>query len=143
MQTIKEYAIAAGISYQAARKTVEKYADDLKGHVVTQGRTRYLDDEAVRVLNEHRAPKTLILGAESQRAEIERLRSENDDLKNRLIASLSALNDVRAKLQAAEDESRLLLGYQQECEMLQLEIASLRNPPTLWSRIRRRMKRKD
>ena len=52
MVTLKQFADDQGISYEAVRRQVVRYADDLRGHVVRKQHTQYLDDEAVAFLKE-------------------------------------------------------------------------------------------
>lgn len=90
--TIQEYADSRGISYNSARKLVERYRSEL---IITKdGRTQQLDSEAVAILDRHRADnpdptaqKILQLQqrVDELEAEIQRLRSRNlvDRILNR------------------------------------------------------------
>lgn len=55
MITFREYAVKWGISYEAVRKQVTRYEKELKEHIVIQGTTKYLDDDAVLFLDSKRA----------------------------------------------------------------------------------------
>ena len=57
MISIKDYAKNKGVSYEAVRKQVNRYKDELDGHIHKQNRTQYLDDEAVTFLDSKRAER--------------------------------------------------------------------------------------
>ena len=44
MITIKDYAKQKGVSYEAIRKQIKRYEDELEGHLVKQNRFLMLDD---------------------------------------------------------------------------------------------------
>ena len=54
MVSLKEYAKNKGVSYEAVRKQVNRYKDELKGHISKVNRTQYLDEEAVAFLDSKR-----------------------------------------------------------------------------------------
>ncbi len=54
MLTFKEYAIQNNISYESVRKQVNKYKDDLGNNIVKQGRVKYLNETAIKFLDEKR-----------------------------------------------------------------------------------------
>ena len=79
--TIKDYAKDKGISYEAVRKQVKRYAtDELKDHIVVQGRTQLLDEYAVDFLNQKRNESPIIIQEQSKDEELERLKEENKQL---------------------------------------------------------------
>ena len=116
--SIKDYARARKISYEAARQQVKRYADELAGHISRQNRTQYLDDYAVSLLDDHRQQNPVVVINQDRSEEIERLRVENKallqqvaTLQDRLLtAQESAIEAAKAtaRLEAAEaDRSRL------------------------------------
>lgn len=118
VMSIKDYAKARKISYEAARQQVKRYADELAGHITRQNRTQYLDDYAVELLDGHRAQNPVVVINQDRDEEIERLRQENKALlqqvaalQNRLLTAQDSLLDASkqaARLEAAEtDRSRL------------------------------------
>ena len=52
--TIKEYADTRQVSYEAVRQLVKKLDTELSGHITKDKRTRVLDNEAVRILDDRR-----------------------------------------------------------------------------------------
>ena len=118
VMSIKDYARARKISYEAARQQVRRYADELAGHISRQNRTQYLDDYAVSLLDDHRQQNPVVVINQDRSEEIERLRAENKallqqiaTLQDRLLtAQESAIEAAKAtaRLEAAEaDRSRL------------------------------------
>lgn len=116
--SIKDYARARKISYEAARQQVKRYADELAGHISRQNRTQYLDDYAVGLLDDHRQQNPVVVINQDLDEEIERLRTENKallqqvaTLQDRLLtAQEGAIEAAKAtaRLEAAEaDRSRL------------------------------------
>jgi len=57
MKSLREYASMRGISYEAARKTVVKYAKELEPHITKHGKKQFIDDEGIAILDEHRSIK--------------------------------------------------------------------------------------
>ena len=89
--TIKAYAKESGVTYEAVRQQIKRYSEELEGHIHLQGRTQYLDDEAVAFLDQHRLEKPIVVyeaGYDRQLRELEdtiaQLRAEKEDLNNRL-----------------------------------------------------------
>ena len=111
--TIKDYARTRGVTHEAVRRQIKRYADELEGHITIQGRTKYLDVVAVEFLDQHRLPKTVIVEPsqeetqqelDSLRAEIERLHRILDEKNEKIISLLS--------------ESKELIGYKEQNQLL-------------------------
>lgn len=118
VMSIKDYAKARNISYEAARQQVKRYAEELDGHITRQNRTQYLDDYAVELLDEHRQQNPVVVINQDRDEALEQLREENKALTQRvmllqdklLAAQESAIEAAKAtaRLEAAEaDRSRL------------------------------------
>lgn len=118
VMSIKDYARARKISYEAARQQVKRYADELAGHISRQNRTQYLDDYAVGLLDDHRQQSPIVIVNQDRDEEIERLRVENKALLQQIAALQDRLLTAQegaieaakatARLEAAEaDRSRL------------------------------------
>lgn len=103
LMTIKEYSKNKGVSYEAVRRQIKQYANDLEGHIIKQGKTNFLDDVAIQILDQHRTPKTVVVDyAENElQAENERLRAEIDHLKSHII------NLQNEKMAYLEDKTRM------------------------------------
>ena len=112
--SIGDYAKQKGTSYEAVRKQVSRYKEELEGHVFKEGRTRFLDDYAVDFLEERRNknPVTILnnnradeLAAAQEeiaelKAKIEYLEKKNDMLTANLVEKGNRLDAANEKLLA-------------------------------------------
>lgn len=116
MITIKEYAKHVGKSQQAVYKQLnsKKNKVRLDGHLIKENGTTYLDDEAVKILNESRQT-TVVLIDQEKNEEIERLKEENRNLLLKIamqadkIAELSEWKSEHAVMIAEANTNKLLL----------------------------------
>jgi shikimate kinase len=116
MITIKEYAKSVGKTQQAVYKqlTSKKNKVRLEGHLIKENGTTYLDDEAVKILNESRQT-TVVLIEQEKDEEIERLKEENRNLLLKIasqadkIAELSEWKSDHAVMIAEANQNKLLL----------------------------------
>ena len=100
--TIKEYAASRGITYEAARQVIKRHREELGEHAASPGKNQALelDGVAVELLDGWRASSPVVVLAASQSEELERLRRENDALKNQVIALQGQLLEERAGVAA-------------------------------------------
>lgn len=98
VMSIKDYARARKITYEAARQQVKRYEKELQGHIHRQNRTQYLDDYAVGLLDDHRQQNPVVIVNQDRDAELEQLRSENKTL----LQQVAMLQD---KLLAAQESA--------------------------------------
>ena len=70
MITIKDYAQQQGISHQAVYQMLGTHKDELDPHIVKQGRTRFLTDEAVEILEKYRQQAPIVMERQDQVARI-------------------------------------------------------------------------
>ena len=109
MVSIKDYAKEHGVSYEAVRSQVARYMDRevdgfrLSDHISKVGRTQYIDDKGIAFLDERRSRSPIVIQQEERDETIERLRTRVDELQARLIA--------------AQDEYRVLMEEKHEIEM--------------------------
>ena len=112
MVSIKDFAREHGVTYEAVRKQIKRYAAELDGHIHQQGRTQYLDDVAVAFLSDHRAPAPMAIYTEDAMVkQIQKLEAENKELLQNLNQAkdrIIDLQDAQARLEAAEATQRLL-----------------------------------
>ena len=80
MVTLKEYAKNKGVSYEAVRKQVNRYKNELKGHISKVNRTQYLDEEATAFLDKKRAESPVIIVQTDDKERIEQLEREKEAL---------------------------------------------------------------
>lgn len=98
VMSIKDYARARKITYEAARQQVKRYEKELQGHIHRQNRTQYLDDYAVDLLDDHRQQSPVVVVNQDRDAELEQLRAENKTL----LQQVAMLQD---KLLAAQESA--------------------------------------
>lgn len=128
MITIKDYAKKHSISYEAARKSVSRYKDELEGHVITEGRTQYLDDEAVAFLDGKRQQNPVVIVNMDKDEEIERLRSEKEALLIRIAELQDSLIREKDKCALLQEKNIALL----EAKVEQTEIPEKRHWWAFW-----------
>lgn len=93
MVSIREYAQNKGVSYEAIRKQVNRYRNDLDGHISKINRTQYLDEIAVEFLDSKRSENPIVVMETERDEEIKRLESEN----RALIVKVAELQDALLK----------------------------------------------
>lgn len=110
MISLKDYAAQRNITYEAVRKSVTRYKEELEGHIVVTDRTQYLDDEAVAFLDERRKKNPVVIIQQSKDDEINQLRQEKEQLKDKLIAAQEILLKQKDEIARLKDENRALLA---------------------------------
>ena len=96
MINLKEYAKQNNISYEAVRKQVRRYQKELEGHIFKQdGKTQYLDEEAVAFLNDKRKSNPIIVQEVAKDEQIEELQNQN----KMLLVKVAELQDQLLKKQ--------------------------------------------
>ena len=87
VRSIKQIAEEQNVSYEAIRKQIVRYSDELKDHIVRRNRTQYLDEWAVNFLKEKRKENPVILINMDKDEQIEELKAQVELLKNKLLVS--------------------------------------------------------
>ena len=109
MISLKDYAREKGVSYEAVRKQVTRYKDELEGHITKENRTQYLDDEAVEFLNHKRATNPVILMEANWDDEFKRLSEENKALLLKVAELQDSLLKEKDEVKLLQEEKILLL----------------------------------
>ena len=109
MGSLKEYAKNKGVSYEAVRKQVNRYKDELKGHISKVNRTQYLDEEAVAFLDSKRAESPIIIMESGKDEEIQRLEMENKALLLKVAELQEALLKEKDQVKLLQNEKIELL----------------------------------
>lgn len=121
MITVKEYADQNGVTAQSVYKRInsKKLKDRLKGHIVIEYGVKCLDDVAIEILNETKKVSTNTLSVvknKENKEELEKLKEENERLKDELIAKQNKYENVLEQLLIAQkqiaDKEKQLLEYQ-------------------------------
>ena len=106
MVTIKQYAESQNVTYEAVRKQIVRYADDLGEHIVRKNRTQFLDDWAVDFLTERRKENPVIIVNQDKTEEIESLRSQVETLRVQLLNAQNELLKEKDRVISLQDEAR-------------------------------------
>lgn len=127
MITVKEYADKNGVTAQSVYKRInsKKLKDRLKGHIVIEYGVKCLDDVAIEILNETKKVSTNTLSVvknKENKEELEKLKEENERLKDELIHKQNKYENVLEQLliaqkQIAEKDKQLLEYQNAEKEM--------------------------
>ena len=132
MITIKDYAKQKGVSYEAIRKQIKRYEDELEGHLVKQNRFLMLDNEAVQFLDSKRSENPVIVYEQNKDEELEQLRHENKVLLIQMNTVQDQLGKVQQKLIAEMNTTKLLtqekvqyLEYKAQSEQKEIQLKDL------------------
>lgn len=127
MESIKNYAKARNISYEAARKQVKRYSVELEGHIRTQNRTQYLDNYAVELLDSHRQSSPIVIMQQDKDDELQQLRQENKALLQQVAALQDKLLTARENAVEAAKQTVMLEAAQADKDRLEREKAALQS----------------
>ena len=127
MESIKNYAKARNISYEAARKQVKRYAAELEGHIRTQNRTQYLDNYAVELLDSHRQSSPIVIMQQDKDDELQQLRQENKALLQQVAALQDKLLTARESAIEAAKQTVMLEAAEADKDRLEREKAALQD----------------
>lgn len=112
MVSLREYATSRNISYEAVRKQVDKYKEELGEHLSSHNNKRFLDEQAVEFLDNHRGDSgvtTVLKGSELISPDLE-LKKENDALVRKLAVLQDQLLNYKDKeLDLAEQNEQIKL----------------------------------
>lgn len=126
---IKEYADLKGVSTQAVYKQLKVHEKELEGHIKKVKGKRYLDEDAVKYLNEqsNNTPSVIVENDTSER--LQELEEENKLLKNELINLQNRMMDeiLKRDQRVSELTDRFLMLTTQKEE----------DPKPRWWRFRR------
>ena len=107
--TLKQYAEEHKISYEAVRKQVIRYAEELSDHIIKQDRTQYLDPWAVEFLTNRRRESPIVLMNMDQSEENERLKEEVESLRVKLMTAQNELLKEKDRIIELQDEAKKTL----------------------------------
>ena len=110
MISLKDYAAKHNITYEAVRKSVTRYKDELEGHITKVDRTQFLDDEAEAFLDGKRQKNPVVIIQQDKDEMIDQLHRENELLKDKLIAAQEILLTQKDEIARLKDENHALLA---------------------------------
>lgn len=94
--TLRDYAKQNNISYEAVRKQVVRYADELGNHIIKDGRQQFLDEEAVAFLDAKRQKNPVAIIQQDKDEQIEALRREKENLLQTIALQANQLSELNA-----------------------------------------------
>lgn len=109
LMTIKQYAESQNVTYEAVRKQIVGYGEELKDHIVRKGRTQYLDEWAVEFLTKRRRENPIILLSQDKDEEIELLKRQVETLQVQLMTAQSELLKEKDRIIELQDEAKKTL----------------------------------
>ncbi len=114
MITLKQYAQKKNVSYEAVRKQVARYREDLGEHLYKKNRTQYLDEEGEAFLDEKRASNPIVIVEHDKDEQIENLKSENEALKVKIMQLQDQIISRDDKILELSDKVLLLATKEPE-----------------------------
>lgn len=141
MITIREYARKNNVSYEAIRKQIKRYENELKEHIIKQNRTQFLDEVAVEILDRHRGESHIVIVNQDTSSKLQLLEEENKNLLVKVAAQADKISQLSEKLKnkteemtslLLEDKEKTLLleqkkNQEEELERLKKELEAERN----------------
>lgn len=100
--SLSEYANQNKITYEAVRKLVTRYADELGEHIIRDDRRQLLDEEAVSFLDSKREKNPLAIIQIRKNEEIESLKKENETLLHNIALQNDIIKQQKYELQEAD-----------------------------------------
>lgn len=104
--TIRQYAESQNVTYEAVRKQIVRFKEDLKGHIVRKDRTQYLDKWAVEFLTERRRENPIILVSQDKDEEIEAMKAQIEALRVQLMTAQTEL--LRSQEERLKAQDRII-----------------------------------
>lgn len=123
MITIKEYAKSRSISYEAARQSLKRSQPEIESHLHKHGRTQYIDDAGIDILDKHRINKgspELFTGKENPSDVI-------DSLKNEIIVLQKQIIDLQKEASIGIEAQTKLKMIEANTEKLENENKELKS----------------
>lgn len=114
--SLKDYAKQKNITYEAVRKQVNRFRNELNGHIHFVGRTQYLDNDAICFLDERRKQNPVVVLQTDKDDEIQRLYNENKALLLKVAELQESLIRENEEVKALQQEQIGLLQAQQQTE---------------------------
>lgn len=105
MVTLREYAAKWDISYEAVRRQVSRCSKELEGHIIMKGKVKYLDDDAVRILDSKRATNVVRVYDHDPEndQQIKEAEKQNTALMEKITEMSTSLNAQREKIEELKD----------------------------------------
>lgn len=118
MITIRDYAKENNVSYEAIRKQIKRYEDELNGHIIKQNRTQFLDDIAVAILDQHRRENPVIIVNQDTDYRLKQLEDENKNLLIKVAQQADKISQLNEDLKNKIEQMTSLLLENNEKTLL-------------------------
>ena len=120
MITIRDYAKENNVSYEAIRKQIKRYEDELNGHIIKQNRTQFLDDIAVAILDQHRRENPVIIVNQDTDSRLKQLEDENKNLLIKVAQQADKISQLNEDLKnKIEQMTSLMLENKEKTFLLE------------------------
>ena len=130
--SIKDYAKKNNVTYEAVRQQVNRYADELGGHIIRDGRQQFLDEEAVAFLDGKRQKNPVVVIQQDKDETIEQLRQEKEQLLMKIASQADKISklsewksDNAVAIAEADQRQRLLEAGEKKIKELEAQNADL------------------
>lgn len=131
MITIKDYAKSRNISYEAVRQSIKRHKAELAEHISKQGKTQYLNDIAVGILDKYRNKGTVSVSVFEQSESNQEL---IDGMKNQIILLQQQIIDLQRENQLGIEAKAKLQMIEANIEDLTTENKQLKEENNSYQR---------
>lgn len=120
MITIRDYAKENNVSYEAIRKQIKRYEDELNGHIIKQNRTQFLDDIAIAILDQHRRENPVIIVNQDTDYRLKQLEDENKNLLIKVAQQADKISQLNEDLKnKIEQMTSLVIENKEKTSLLE------------------------
>lgn len=119
--TLRDYAKQNNISYEAVRKQVVRYADELGDHIIKDGRQQFLDEEAVAFLDSKRQKNPVAIIQMDKDAQIKSLRNEKEALLIKIASIQDELLQEKNKVAQLQEAEKTIARLEANNEVAEAE----------------------
>lgn len=103
MISLKDYAKSNCISYEAVRKQVARYKNELGEHIIMHGRQQFLDEFAVNFLDDKRKKNPVVIQTVSKDERITELEQELSEIQKKMLKREA---ELQMQITAAQEEAK-------------------------------------
>ena len=135
MIKVQDFAHSKGVTDKAIYKHINKHKEELGEHIHKQGKNgTWLDEYACEYISNLMISNPIVVGESQQQQEIERLKSENSQLKNKVIDLQDRMLIMSEQLQLSSSAQLLLEDRNKQLDELKAENERLKNQ-SWWQRL--------
>lgn len=114
--SLRDYAKEKNVSYEAIRKQVVRYREELGTHIIVDGRQQFLDEYAVAFLDEKRKKNPIMIYQQSKDETINAQQEEIRRLQAKVTEQAEQLVDLTNFKLETNEKQRLIEAAQKEQE---------------------------